>query len=120
MTQPPAPSPRHPTPDDRHDTAEMPVTMGTMRRAFRINEIWTFLVACAVAAGAVLSAYRYVISEAEAAGRKGATDVEKRVAALEGELPEVRKDVRALYNTVLTGRRQERLERPLPEKDGGP
>lgn len=102
--------------EQRHDTGEQPVTMGVMRKAFRINEIWTFLVACAVAIAAVLGAYRYVLSEAAAAGKGPVEGLEKRVGALELEQPEIRKDVRSLYRAVLTGQRQDRLEQPLPPK----
>lgn len=100
----------------RHDTAEVPVTMGVMRRAFRINEVFTFLVAVGAAIAAVLGVYRLVLSEAAAAGRDATSSFEKRVTALELEQPEIRKDVRSLYRAVLTGQRQDRLEQPLPPK----
>ena len=86
MTTPPTTTERR---DDEarnpstHDTGEHPVTRGEMRRSFRVNEIWTFLVACGVAMAAVMGVYRLAISEAAAAGREAAEPVIQRVAVLE-------------------------------------
>lgn len=118
-----------PNPFGRHDTAEMPVTRGAMRQAFRINEIFTFLVAAMTAVGAVFGAYKLLLSEARAEADAGIAPVERRVQVLEQEAKqqredthEVQMDIRSLYRAVTTGKKQERLEKPPPPpapKDGG-
>lgn len=95
----------------RHDTAEIPVTVGDMRKAFRINELWTVLVAIAAAGAAVLGAYRVFISEARAAGVETASSIERRMDVVEAAQKDVQLDMRSLYRAVLTGQRQERLEK---------
>lgn len=65
----------------RHDSREMPVTKGEMRRSFRLNEVYTLLVAVATAAAALLGAYRLYVSEARAAGAEEAARVQLRVDA---------------------------------------
>lgn len=118
---PPAASPQVPRDESpRHDTAEVPVTTGVMRRAFRLNEIYTLIVAVLASGAALLGGYRVFISEARAAGKEEAAAVEKRTTALEGGQTEMQKDVRALYFVILTGKKSERLEQPLPLRDGGP
>ena len=125
MTPPPAPSPQPPKDETRHDTAEMPVTVGTMRRAFRINEVFTFAVAAMTAIAAVFGAYRLLLSEAEAAGAKGADKVAERVLTLEqqrrhdrDDVHELQRDIRELYRVMPRVRDSARLERPVG-KDGG-
>lgn len=107
----------------RHDTHELPVTMGTMQKAFRLNEIWTFIVAVATAGAALLGSYTLFIDKAEAAGRKEAETVKEEVRQLREEVQamkddngELKKDVRALYRAVMTRQPQDRLEKPI---DGG-
>ena len=123
MTPPPAATPKPPEPD-RHDTAEMPVTKGEMRRSFRINEVFTFVVAALTAIGAVFGAYRLLLSEAEAAGEKGAARAEQRIVTLEqqrrqdrDDMHELQKDIRELYRVMPRVRDSARLEKPLG--DGG-
>lgn len=109
----------------RHDTGETPVTVGVMRRAFRINEIWTVMVAFFVATAAVFGAYKVLLGEAQAAGAEAAAKVETRVLALEQgqrqsreDVHELAKDIRELYRVVPRVRDSKRLEQPLA--DGGP
>lgn len=127
MTPPVAPTPQPPSnPPDRHDTAEVPVTKGEMKKAFKVNEIWTVLVAAATAGAALLGAYTLFIDKAEAAGRKEAAEAVKeareakeiaKAALAQGD--EIQKDTRALYRATLYRERQERLEQPPPVRDGG-
>jgi hypothetical protein len=111
----------------RHDTRDMPVTRGAMRKAFRINEVFTFLVAALTAIAAVFGAYKLLLNEAAAAGERASGPLIKRVETLEQndkqrseDIHEVQTDIRALYKAVMTKQPQERLEKPAPAKDGGP
>lgn len=142
---PPAPSPRPPSnPDERHDTGEHPVTKGEMRRAFRLNEIWTALVAVGVAMSAVFGLYRLALSEARAEGREGAeiaiatSDAgakgrEARIAVLEQQRGADRGENNARFERLEASqaRTEKKLDAildrldvpnpaPTPAKDGGP
>jgi hypothetical protein len=105
----------------------LPVSKKEMRKAFKINEIWTFVVAVATAGAALLTGYALFISKAEAAGEKKAESVakelvetNKRMDKVEAQQAEVRLDMRDLYKATLYGKRSERLEKPPEEtKDGG-
>jgi hypothetical protein len=101
------------------DTGEFPVTKNVLKKALRVNEIWTVLVAIATAGAALIGGYTLFIAKAEAAGAEAAAKVAKRQDAVEESQKEVREDVRALYRAVMYRQPQERLEKPLP-KDGGP
>lgn len=110
---------------DREDTAEHPVSKGEMRKAFRANEVWTFIVAVATAGAALIGGYTLFVAKAEAAGAKKAEAVSEDVIKLREEVKDIKdaqgetqKDVRALYRAVMTGQRQERLEKPIT-KDAG-
>jgi uncharacterized oligopeptide transporter (OPT) family protein len=115
---PPAPSPQLPEPS-RHDTAEVPVTKGEMKKAFTLNEIWTVIVAFATAGAALIGGYALFIEKAEAAGRKAAESVAEELAKVKADQSETREDMRALYRAVMYRQPQERLERPVA-KDAGP
>lgn len=97
----------------------MPVLKKDMKRAFRFNEAYTLLVALATAGAALLGGYKVFISEARAAGAEEAKQVSKRQDKVEANQDEVRLDMRALYQAVITRQPQERLEKPLPLVDGG-
>lgn len=80
-----------------------------------------------VAVGTAFGAYRVVLGEALAQTDAGMAPIKQRVDTLEqqqkelrSDVHEVQTDIRALYKAVMTGRPQERLERPPPSKDGGP
>jgi len=100
---------------------KMPVSKKDMKRAFRLNEVYTFVIAIVTAAVAVIVGYRVFISEAKAAGVEAAKELVKRVDVIEENQKEVRQDVRALYRAVMTKQPQPRLEKdPDEKKDGGP
>ncbi|MEK7178557.1 MAG: hypothetical protein AAB721_02805 [Patescibacteria group bacterium] len=122
VSEGPLPSPKVPAPADEEPGTDpnLPVTKREMRRSFRVNEVYTVIVAIATAAAALLGGYRLFVSEARAAGEDAAKSAEKKANEVAAEQLEVRQDVRALYRAVLTGRPQERLEQPLPVPDGGP
>lgn len=72
---------------------------------------------------AVVSGYVSITSDARAQATKEIAPwterikfVEQRQQVVEQKLDELAADTRALYKAVMTGQRQERLERPL---DGG-
>jgi cytochrome c-type biogenesis protein CcmH/NrfG len=120
---------RDPPGDARlEDTGEHPATRGEMRRAFRINEIFTFLVASMTAVGAVFGAYKLLLSEARAEADAGVAVHESRIKALEQQVPQLREEVyqgrldtQALYKALMERKRQDRLEKPPPKPtlDGG-
>ena len=98
----------------RHDTGEVPVTVGEMRKAFTKNEIFTVLVAITAAAIGLLGAYEVFLSKAAQAGERKAAEVSKRMDGIE-------LDMRELYHAFMYGKRSERLERPPMSKgDAGP
>lgn len=121
MTEKPKPSPRPPEPlfEEPGTDPGAPVTKREMRRSFRVNEVYTVIVAISTAAAALIGGYKLFVSEAKAAGEEAAKAAAKKADDVAAEQLELRQDVRALYRTVLTGRPQERLEKPLPAKDGG-
>lgn len=105
----------------------MPVLRGDMRRAFRLNELYTVLIAVLTAAGALLGGYKMFVSEARAAGAEEAKSVADRISKvekaqerLEKSQDEVREDIRSLYRATLYRQPQERLEKPAPVRDAGP
>lgn len=101
------------------DTGEFPVTKTALRHALRLNEIWTVIVAIVTAGAALIGGYTLFITKAEAAGEKAAAKVSERQDKVEESQKEVREDMRALYRAVMYRQPQERLEKPLPLKDGG-
>lgn len=121
MSETPAPveSPKHPEPP-RHDTGEVPVTKGEMKKALTRNEIWTFIVAVATAAAALLGGYTLFIDKAEAAGRKEAAEARKEAHAALEQGNDLKQDMRDLYKAVMYGKKSERLEAPPTARDGGP
>lgn len=114
-------------------TGEQPVTNGSLhlellaffRRQFGGN----LVVAALAVGGATLGAWRAVAQEARNQADAGVLpvalkvdDLERRVVRIEANTTEVQADIRALYKAVMTGRPQERLERPVvatPGADGG-
>lgn len=111
----------------RHDTAEMPVTRGVMRRAFRINEVFTFLVAATTAMGAVFGAYKLLLSEARAEADAGVKLHEVRISVLEQQTVRLSQDQTADHKLIIGANQKldallERMNVPNPAptpKDGG-
>lgn len=122
MSDRPKPSPRPPTPlpDEPGTDPHALVTNGDMKKSLRANELFTMVTAIIAAGAALIVGYAVFISKAEAAGEKAAAAVAQDVARVKEDQNEVRQDVRALYRAVMYRQPQERLERPLPEKDAGP
>lgn len=120
---PPAAGPRPPEPSDDEPGTDpamyLPVSKKDMRSAFRFNEMFTVVTAVVAAGAALIVGYTVFIARAEAAGRAASVEVAKKQLELETAQTEVRQDVRELYWVMLTGKRSERLEQPLPQKDGG-
>lgn len=81
---------------------------------------------CAVAVS-VIMAIIFIDNRVQAQTDAGVKVHEERITTLEhqqtqlqGDVHEVQTDIRSLYKAVMTGRPQERLEKPAPEhKDGG-
>jgi hypothetical protein len=135
------PSPRlHPSP--QHPLASEAPTNPRIKRSNR----WTKIIALAASAfgstfsiGCVAYAYDKLEKKAHDAGTEAAklevADLSKVVsedhatlkvvvrqqAQQSEDLHEIQQDIRALYKASMTGRPQERLEKPAPEhnKDGG-
>lgn len=97
----------------------MPVLRGDMKKAFRVNEVFTVFVAIVTAAGALIGGYKMFVSEARAAGAAEAAEAKRTAQEAKDMVTEVRLDVRALYLHQLNGQRQDRLEAPLPSRDAG-
>ena len=112
-------------------TGEQPVTNGFLHSElvtwFRRSFGGSILTAIIAAGGTSLVAWRALAQEARTQADAGVLpvtlkvdDLERRVVRIESQTGEVQADIRALYKAVMTGRPQERLERPAPAHDGGP
>lgn len=137
---PPRPSPTPPgvgearPQADTENTGEMPVVRDDLRKASRRTRTFAGALALIVGSGTVVLNPQVTSLGVRLFGQKDRLDVvEKKVAEVQGavgelktnaaklelEQHEARKDTRALYRAVLERRPQERLEQPLPAKDGG-
>ncbi len=122
---------------DSPNTGVHPASRAMVRQVNRDNlrkTAWGLLSwAGALAGGGYLYSHQ-VSADSRDAGEKAVVPVEKRVTALEQqqnrnaqEIYEARKDVRELQNVIVTHRRSERLDEPLPpppdagtpKRDGG-
>ncbi len=131
-------------PPGRHDTKEVPVTVGVMRAANRFTRLLILFGGLGGGFGGgwvgmkVMRAEAQTVSDAGVQRAKEVTDaankvIEQRVVLLETnqkamaasaerqatDTHELQVDVRALYKAMMTGRPQERLENPPPSRDGG-
>lgn len=107
------------------NTGEHPVTKDELKASLNLNDFKLVCVAVVVAVGTAFGAYRVVLNDARAQTDAGVGEVTRRIVAVEQEqgrlkadIHEVQKDIRALYRTITTGQRSERLESP-PQRDGG-
>lgn len=94
---------------------------------FRRSFGGSLITALIAAGGTSLVAWRALAQEARQQADAGVVpvvlevrDLERRVARVEVQVPEIQQDIRALYRAVMTGAKQERLERPASAPDGGP
>lgn len=128
---------KHSDPDSDADapkgpvTAEQPVTQRTLHGEllgyFRKQLGGNLFIAALAVGGATLGAWKAVAHEARSQADAGVLpvtlkvdDLGRRVERVERQVPEIQDDIRALYKAVMTGARQERLERPAAIVDGGP
>lgn len=70
---------------------------------------------------AILGGWSALADKAKSAAETVKKDLEKHEAVEAAAILEVRQDIKALYQVILTRKRNERLERPLPDagSDGG-
>lgn len=122
------PSPRPPAPplDEPKTDPAIRIVKKSMRKELNWQGAKLTIMTSVVAVGTAFGAYRVVLSEAAAQTDAGVRVHEQRIVTLEQQqqqtrtdLHEVQTDIRSLYKAVLTGQRQERLEKPLPAVDGG-
>lgn len=122
-------------------TGSHPVTKRELERELNLNEIKTVVSIALTVLGGGFAGYTYIITEARAAGDAGVAvlsakheDLRREVIRYEevtdgsikglmgdvrevsDQVKETQSDIRSLYKAMMTGRPQERLEKPF---DGG-
>jgi hypothetical protein len=125
--------------DEPTKTGEHPATNGEVRRAFQWLTLQNLVVILALLGSVSVGGQkvlRWLVQDAVAQDG-GTAALVKRIDVVEAaaaqhllddaqakrqqakDTYELRSDVKALYEAVMSGKRSERLEKPLPPLDGG-
>lgn len=122
--------------DDKNDLSMKGLVSELLRRLLG-REVLMLLAVCIFVAGVTLYGTRALGQTVDDRVDAGLRHTERQVGELQiqfdthvkdaaeekrqlkADLHEVQMDIRALYRAMQTGERQPRLERPLPQVDGG-
>ncbi len=127
----PAPSPQPPTNDGDGPTGVHNATRDFVREVNRsglFKVSWAMVAWVGFIAIGAITGWKAMAADSRDAGTAMIAPIDKRLSVVEQQIPqlreevfEARKDMRELQNVILTRKRSERLDEPVPppSRDGG-